>query len=60
MSTLKLKDPTLLKSQVLIDGQWRNANNGSTKEVRNPANGELIGLIPNVGEVETQEAIVSS
>ena len=60
MSTLKLKDPTLLKSQVLIDGQWRNANNGSTKEVRNPANGELIGLIPNVGEAETQEAIDSS
>lgn len=60
MSTLKLKDPTLLKSQVLIDGQWRNANNGSTKEVRNPANGDLIGLIPNVGEVETQEAIESS
>lgn len=60
MSALKLKDPTLLKSQVLIDGQWRNANNGSTKEVRNPANGELIGLIPNVGEVETQEAIDSS
>jgi succinate-semialdehyde dehydrogenase/glutarate-semialdehyde dehydrogenase len=60
MSTLTLKDPTLLKSQVLIDGQWRHALNGATKEVRNPANGDLIGLIPNVGEKETQEAIDSA
>lgn len=60
MSTLKLRDPSLLKSQVLIDGQWRDANSKATKEVRNPANNELIGLIPNVGEVETQEAIESS
>ena len=60
MSTLNLRDKGLLKSQVLIDGQWRDANNGSTKEVRNPANNELIGTIPNVGEVETQEAIASA
>lgn len=60
MSTLKLKDPSLLKSKVLIDGQWRDANSGLTKEVRNPANNELIGLIPNVGETETQEAIDSA
>ena len=60
MSTLNLRDKGLLKSQVLIDGQWRDANNGSKKEVRNPANNELIGTIPNVGEVETQEAITSA
>lgn len=60
MSTLNLRDKSLLKSQVLIDGLWRDAINGATKEVRNPANNELIGTIPNVGEAETQEAIESA
>ncbi len=60
MNSIQLQDPTLLKSQVLIDGQWRHATDGATIDVHNPATHALIGTIPNVGAVQTQEAIESA
>ena len=57
MSTLNLKDTSLLKSQCLINGQWVDATAGGKIEVRNPATEDLICTIPDIGEAQTQQAI---
>ncbi|MBB3274152.1 succinate-semialdehyde dehydrogenase/glutarate-semialdehyde dehydrogenase [Pseudomonas sp. OG7] len=59
-NNLQLKDPDLLREAMLIDGQWVQAENGQTIEVRNPATGELVALVPNGGERETQRAVAAA
>jgi succinate-semialdehyde dehydrogenase / glutarate-semialdehyde dehydrogenase len=54
---LNLKDPSLLRQQAYIDGEWCNANDGATVEVRNPATGDKIGTVPHMGALETRRAI---
>ena len=41
-----LKDPTLLRQQCYVNGQWIGADDGETKPVTNPANGAAIGTSP--------------
>lgn len=60
MHTLALQDPSLLKCRCFIDGQWLDAENGATIEVRNPATGALIGTIPNAGAAQTRAAITAA
>ena len=55
--TLNLKDPTLLRSQAYINGQWVDADNGATFAVTNPANGELVTEVAKLGAAETARAI---
>ena len=43
-----LKDPTLLKSLCLIDGQWVAAADGQTLSVINPADGSEVAKVPNL------------
>ncbi len=47
----------LFRSQTLVNGAWVNADNGGTLAVNNPATGEIIGHVPDMGAVETQRAI---
>ncbi|HVY80867.1 MAG TPA: NADP-dependent succinate-semialdehyde dehydrogenase [Steroidobacteraceae bacterium] len=54
---IQLKDPSLLKQQSYIAGEWRNADSGATLDVRNPATGEKIGTVPKMGASETRRAI---
>ena len=54
---MHLKDPTLLKTQALIDGAWVGADNGATFVVTNPATGEAIAHVPNLDANATQRAI---
>lgn len=56
-ATLPLKDPALLRQQCYIDGKWVDADSGNTIDVTNPATGEVIGTIPNMGAAETKRAI---
>jgi succinate-semialdehyde dehydrogenase/glutarate-semialdehyde dehydrogenase len=56
--TLQLQDPTLLKSQSYIDGEW--LDNGSSLDVTNPATGELITRVGMVGADETSQAIAAA
>jgi succinate-semialdehyde dehydrogenase/glutarate-semialdehyde dehydrogenase len=56
-TSLPLKDPSLLRQANLIGGAWVQADNGGTLEVRNPANGELVGQVPAMGAAETRRAI---
>ncbi len=55
--TLSLKDPRLLRQQCYINGEWLDADNRSTFDVTNPADGAVIGTVPNMGAVETRRAI---
>jgi succinate-semialdehyde dehydrogenase/glutarate-semialdehyde dehydrogenase len=55
--TLNLKDPTLLRQQCYIDGQWLDALSGGTRPVTNPANGAVLGTVPDMGAGETRAAI---
>ncbi|MDZ5698271.1 NAD-dependent succinate-semialdehyde dehydrogenase [Chelativorans sp. M5D2P16] len=40
-----------------IGGAWVEADSGSTIEVTNPANGQVIGTVPKSGRAETKRAI---
>lgn len=53
----QLRDPSLLKSLCLIDNTWLAADDGTTIDVNNPATGEILGTVPNMGKAETQRAI---
>ncbi|GMB80190.1 NAD-dependent succinate-semialdehyde dehydrogenase [Shinella zoogloeoides] len=53
----RLADPSLLRHQAYIDGQWVNADGGDTVAVTDPATGIEIGTVPNMGAVETRRAI---
>ena len=57
---LTLQDPSLLKQANLIDGHWVAARNGATLPVHNPATGELLAHIPDVGAEQTREAIAAA
>nr|WP_217907098.1 NADP-dependent succinate-semialdehyde dehydrogenase [Massilia sp. BJB1822] len=54
---MQLKDPSLLRQQAYLNGAWSAADNGETHAVTNPATGEKIGSIPNMGVAETRRAI---
>lgn len=54
---LPLKDPALFRTQCYIDGTWHDAESGRRLEVRNPANGQALGTVPNMGATETHAAI---
>lgn len=54
---LNLKDNSLLRSQLFIDGTWVDADNGAVMPVFNPATKEKIIDIPNAGASETRRAI---
>jgi succinate-semialdehyde dehydrogenase/glutarate-semialdehyde dehydrogenase len=57
---LQLKDPTLLRQQAYINGEWSDADNGATLAVTNPATGEQLGTIPLMGAAETKRAIAAA
>ena len=54
---MKLSDPGLLRSQAYIDGRWREADDGKQFAVTDPATGELIAEVADIGLSETREAI---
>ena len=56
-SALPMKDQDLFRQQCFINGQWLDADSGKTIDVTNPATGEVIGTIPQMGAAETKRAI---
>ncbi|KFX71569.1 succinate-semialdehyde dehydrogenase [Pseudomonas taeanensis MS-3] len=50
----------LFRQQAFIDGQWCDAQDASTQDIFNPANGATIGQVPNMGTAETQRAIAAA
>ncbi len=51
---MELKDPSLFKTQCLINGEWQGT---AVTPIYNPATGEEIGKVPNMGAEETTQAI---
>lgn len=54
---LNLKDPSLLRQQAYIDGEWCDAVEGKTVDVVNPATGETLGTVPHMGTQDARRAI---
>lgn len=56
-ATATLDDLRLFRELAYINGKWSTADNGRIREVTDPATGELIGSIPDMGQAETRNAI---
>lgn len=50
----------LVLDEAFVGGAWIKADNGSTIDVSNPADGSLVGRVPDVGEKETRRAIAAA
>ena len=57
---IELKDGGLFKQQAYINGVWADADNGSTFEVKNPADGATIAQVADLGATETERAIAAA
>jgi len=55
-----LKDPSLLATKAYVAGQWIDADDGSTFDVTNPARGDVICTVPDLGRAETARAIAAA
>src|ERR1700683_3903216 len=54
---MNLADAQLFRQQAFVNGQWIDADNGSTFPVTNPADSAGLGQVPNMGAEETRRAI---
>ncbi|MBT8144004.1 MAG: aldehyde dehydrogenase family protein, partial [Gammaproteobacteria bacterium] len=52
-----LKDPTLLRTQAYINGEWVDSDSGETFPVHNPATQEVLVEVASVAGAETRRAI---
>ncbi len=57
---MQLNDMTLFRQQALIGGEWVNAADAATLEVCDPATGERIGSVPDMGAAEAVAAIAAA
>jgi succinate-semialdehyde dehydrogenase/glutarate-semialdehyde dehydrogenase len=54
----QLTDPALFRESAYIGGEWISGS--TTIAVRNPANGETIGHVPDLGGEETRRAVAAA
>ena len=52
-----LKDPTLLETRAFLGGRWVSADDGATFPVVNPARGDVIADVADLGREEVARAI---
>ena len=57
---MKLQDAALFRQQAYINGEWVAAGNAATVDIRNPATGERLGAVPDMGQAETAKAIAAA
>src|SRR5438477_3618239 len=55
-----LKDPKLFHERAYIDGAWVDSDSRKRVDVDNPADGTIIGSIPDMGAAETKRAIAAA
>ncbi|MFA7432914.1 MAG: NAD-dependent succinate-semialdehyde dehydrogenase [Gemmobacter sp.] len=55
-----LKDPALLATRAYVAGEWIEADDGATFPVTNPARGDVICTVPDLGREETARAIAAA
>lgn len=54
---MQLEKSTLFKQQAYINGAWVNATTQQRYPIHNPATGELLAEVPNMGTADTQQAV---
>jgi succinate-semialdehyde dehydrogenase/glutarate-semialdehyde dehydrogenase len=54
---MKLSDPSLLRDQAYIDGQWASGTSDSVFDVLNPATGEVIAAVSDCGSDDATNAV---
>jgi succinate-semialdehyde dehydrogenase/glutarate-semialdehyde dehydrogenase len=54
---MQLNDGELLREACFINGDWVDADDRSTRDIINPANGNVLASVPNMGTAETKRAI---
>ncbi|MCL4160384.1 UNVERIFIED_CONTAM: hypothetical protein GTU68_006165, partial [Idotea baltica] len=52
-----LRDPALLETRAYVDGTWCDADGGATFDVRNPARGDVVATVADLGRPEVARAI---
>ena len=52
-----LQDPSLFRTQSYLNGEWIDADSGLRFDVDNPADGSVVGSVPDCGAAETRRAI---
>ena len=52
-----LKDPALFRDSAYVDGAWVEADSRKRFDVDNPADGSVLGSVPDMGAAETKRAI---
>ena len=57
---MQLQDQDLFRQQAYVDGVWVDADQGKTLAVTDPATGEVIGQVPDLGTAETRRAIAAA
>jgi len=57
---MEMRDPDLFRTRAYLDGKWVNADNGATFPVTNPADGAILGQVPDMGAAETRRAIAAA
>lgn len=54
---MELQDPTLLRTQAYVGGEWIDADSGATFDVTDPATGEVVASVADLGVDETRRAV---
>ena len=52
-----LRDPSLLETRAFVAGEWVEADDGATFDVTNPARGDVIAKVTDLGRAEAARAI---
>ena len=55
-----LKDPSLFKEEAFIDNQWVKSSSGASFPIHNPATGEIIAQVANLGATDAEKAIAAA
>ena len=55
-----LKDPDLLATRAYVAGEWADADDGKTFDVTNPARGDVIAKVADLGRKECARAIAAA
>lgn len=55
-----LRNMSLWKSQAYVNGNWIESKTGNSFEVKNPANGKLLGKVPDMNGDDTVAALESA
>lgn len=54
---MQLRDPELLREQAFVCGAWVDADSAATVAIHDPASGEKLAEVPDMGVAETRRAI---